>query len=80
MLSTNTFLLGADLANDPRYLVLNEADFLGRRYVTYEMKSDEINLLPFLVLGLLIGVILVAFVTAKKVLLVDAVPAAEKEN
>jgi len=71
--NANTFLLGADLANDPRYLVLNEADFLGRRYVTYEMKSDEINLLPFLVLGLLIGVILVAFVTAKKVLLVDAV-------
>jgi hypothetical protein len=71
--STNTFLLGADLANDPRYLVLNEADFLGRRYLTYEMKSDEINLLSFLVLGLLIGVILVAFVTAKKVLLVDAV-------
>lgn len=70
---SNTFLLGADLANYPRYLVLNEADFLGRHYVTYEMKSDEINLLPFLVLGLLIGVILVAFVTAKKVLLVDAV-------
>lgn len=70
---SNTFLLGANLAVEPKYLVLNEADFLGRHYVTYEMKSDKINLLPFLVLGLLVGVILVAFVTAKKVLLVDAV-------
>ena len=70
---SNKFLLGADLANDPRYLVLNEADFLGRHYVTYEMRPDKVKFLPFSVIVLLACLILITFITVKRVLLVDVV-------
>jgi hypothetical protein len=70
---SNKFLLGADLANDPRYLVLNEADFLGRHYVTYEMRPDKVKFLPFSVIVVVACLILITFITVKRVLLVDVV-------
>ena len=70
---TNTFFLGADLANSPRFKVINEADFLGRHYVTYNMKSNSTNGFYFSLFGALLLVALVFRFTRKKVLLYDEI-------
>jgi hypothetical protein len=76
---TNTFFLGADLANSPRYKVINEADFLGRRYVTYSMKPNTTNRIYFSLFGALLLVAVVFRFTRKKVLLYDEISKQRKK-
>ena len=69
----STFLLGADLANSPRYKVINEADFLGRYYVTYSMKPNNTNSIYFTFFGVFLLVVIVFRLTRKNVLLYDEI-------
>ena len=71
---SNKFLLGGDLADRPRYLVVNELDLLGRHYTVFEMKKKEVLFNKYLIGILLLVVVSIFYLfSGKKQQLIDLI-------
>ena len=71
---TNKFLIGGNLGDRPRYLVVNELDFLGRHYTVFNMKKEEGSLNKYLIgIALFTLVILLFLFSGKKQQLIDLI-------
>src|SRR6056300_744079 len=71
---SNKFLMGGDLSDRPRYLVVNELDLLGRYYTVFDMKKEEAQLNKYLIgIALLVVVSLLYLFSGKKQQLIDLV-------
>lgn len=69
---SNKFLMGGDLTDRPRYLVVNELDLLGRHYTVFDMKKEEAQLNKYLIgIALLVVVSLLYLFSGKKQRLID---------
>ena len=73
--NSNKFLIGGDLTDIPRYLVINELDLLGRHYTVFEMKRIEAAFLErySLWITLFTLVILLYLFSGKKQQLIDLI-------
>jgi len=63
--SSNKFLLGGTLLDNPRYRVIDELDLLGRRYTIYDMERLNKGRNGFLWAGALLFIILLYLFTGK---------------
>ncbi|CAI8177260.1 MAG: N-acetylneuraminate epimerase [Flavobacteriaceae bacterium] len=71
---SNKFLIGGDLTDRPRYLVINELDLLGRHYTVFEMKKEEAQLNKYLIgIALLFVIGLFYLFSGKKQQLIDLI-------
>ena len=71
---SNKFLMGGDLSDRPRYLVVNELDLLGRYYTVFDMKKEEAQLNKYFIgIALLVVVSLLYLFSGKKQQLIDLV-------
>lgn len=71
---SNKFLMGGDLTDRPRYLVVNELDLLGRHYTVFEMKKEEAQLNKYLIgIALLFVIGLFYLFSGKKQQLIDLI-------
>ncbi len=75
---SNTFIVVSDLADKPRYLVVNELDLLGRRYSVLKMKKeDQQSIFLLLPVILFIGVIFYLF-NGKNKLIIELITQNQK--
>jgi len=72
--NSNKFLIGGNLTDKPRYLVVNELDLLGRHYTLFNMKKEEGSLNKYLIgIALFTLVILLYLFSGKKQQLIDLI-------
>lgn len=67
---SNTFLIGGNLTDKPRYMVVNELDLLGRHYSTIKMKKEnQQSIFLLLPVILFIGVIIYLLIGKNKLII-----------
>ncbi len=77
--NSNKFLIGGDLTDQPRYLVINELDLLGRHYTVFNMKKEEGLFNTYLMgIGLFILITLLYLFSGKKQQLIDLISQNQK--
>lgn len=71
---SNKFLIGGDLTDRPRYLVINELDLLGRHYTVFDMKKEAVQFNKYLlIIALLIAASVYYLFSGKRQQLIDLI-------
>jgi len=72
--NSNKFLMGREISDRPRYLVINELDLLGRQYTIFDMKKEEAQFKKYLIgIALLFVIGLFYLFSGKKQQLIDLI-------
>jgi hypothetical protein len=75
---SNTFLIGGDLTDKPRYMVVNELDLLGRHYSTYKMKKEDHRSIFLLLPIILFIAVTIYLLSGKNKLIIELISQNQK--